>query len=120
MVSTSEDHSTLSLKCAVEEPSDSMEETLYYQENPRMHPCNSSLIKRLIQSRVGNTKTDLLISNHQVDQPTCKSGILTLSGGKSSKLKERTSSTQEERSLMLLEESTMKIKTSSLLQETTK
>jgi hypothetical protein len=97
-----------------------MEETLFLLEKSTQQACISSSIRNQEPSRVGNTRTDLLISNHQVDQPTCRFGAPTLSGGKSLKLKEKTSSTQEERSLMLLEELTMKIRTSSLLQETTK
>jgi len=36
----------LSLKCAVEEPSDSMEETLCSQEKPTILPSNSSSTRK--------------------------------------------------------------------------
>jgi hypothetical protein len=78
------------------------------------------LIKRQEPSRVGNTRIDQSTFNPQEVQPTCKFGTPTPTGGKPSRLKERTLSTQEEESLMLLEELTMKTRTSSLLLETTR
>jgi hypothetical protein len=61
-----------------------------------------------------------LISNHQVNQPTCKYGAPTHNGGRLSKPKVITLSTQEEESLMLLVVLIMKTKTLLLPQETTK
>jgi hypothetical protein len=86
-----EDHFTLSLKCAVEEQSKSTEETSFLQRNQTLQTCSSSLIKRQELLRAGNTRTDQLIFNPQVDQPISKSGPQTPTGGKSSRLKERTS-----------------------------
>jgi hypothetical protein len=80
-----------------------MEETSFFPERPTQPPCNSSLIKRLILSRVGNTRTGQLISNHQVNLPTYRFGAPTPTGGNLSKLVEITFSTQEARSLTLLE-----------------
>jgi hypothetical protein len=120
MVSVSEDHSTLYLKCAVEEPLDLVAETLCYQESQTQLPCNSSLIRRHTLSRVGNTKTDQSTSSHLAAPPTCKSGTPTQTGGRLSRLKERTLSTPEAESLMLQEALTMRTKTSSLPKETTK
>jgi hypothetical protein len=104
----------------VEEPSELMAETLFYQER-QIHPnSNSSLIRKQGPSRVGNTRKDQLISKHQANQLTCRSGTPTHNGGKLSKLKEKTLSTLEVKSLMLLEESIMKTKTSSLPLEITR
>jgi hypothetical protein len=97
-----------------------MEETSSFQERATQPPCISTLTRRLEHSRAGNIKTDPLISNHQVDQPISKSGAPTLNGGKPSSTKVRTLLIQEARSLMLLLELIMRIKTSLLLQETTK
>jgi len=61
---------------------------------------NSSLTRNQELSRVGNSRTDRLTFNLQVLQPTYRSGVQILTGGKASKLKERTLSTLEEESLM--------------------
>jgi hypothetical protein len=76
-----------------------------------MPQCISSSTKKLIPLRVGNTRIDQLIFNPQVVQLTCRFGAPTQTGGNLSKLKEKTLSTQEVKSLMLLEVSTMKTKT---------
>jgi hypothetical protein len=97
-----------------------MEETLSFPERPIHLLCNSSLIKRHILSRVGNTKTDPLIFNHQVVQPISKSGVPTPNGGRHSNSKERTSLTPEVKSLMLQQDLITRAKTSSFPQETTR
>lgn len=95
LVLSTVDHSTLYLKCAVEESSESTVETLSYQENPIRLPCISSLIKKQELLRVGKTRTDQLTFSHQVAQLISKFGTLILNGGKHSNTKERTLLTQE-------------------------
>jgi organic radical activating enzyme len=80
----------------VEEPLESTEGTLFFQERLTHHPCNSSLIRKPEPSRVGNTKTDQLIFNHQVHLQTSRFGALILTGGKPLRHKEITLLLQEE------------------------
>jgi len=97
-----------------------MAETSFSQESQTMPLCISTSTKNQEPSKVGNSRTDPLISNHQVAQLTSKSGKLTPSGGRLSNTEVRTLSTQEAKALMSLVESITRAKTSSLPTETTR
>jgi hypothetical protein len=84
---------------------------LFYQERATLFRCISSLTKRQELSRACNTKIDQLISNHQDNLPTSRSGIPMDNGGNHSSSLERILLILEDKSLILLEDLIMKTKT---------
>jgi len=111
-VSMLKEISTLSLDYQREDTLISSEETWSLRLRTEEDLSSTTSINRLEQSNVDKT-TGRSTSKAQEDQPTCNSGAPTPCGGRSSSMMEPSSPTfRTTRYLMLLEEKTMKPKTS--------